>query len=193
MIVAGFGGLLSGLFIVGAVGYLVGVNTGGPESPNVTSGPSSTGVSQAQQAGPAGDPPRSSGGPQPAPTATSLVSSHNEKCLAAVSASDGQPVVLTTCDGSGLQAWDQRKDGTIVVMGNLCLDLPWGATVDGTTLQIAFCNGAGAQRFETTQSQQLRSLHANKCLEPVGGSPGDGVKIAISPCSDTVKQRWHGK
>jgi hypothetical protein len=126
----------------------------------------------------------------PAVAGRAVVSKASGKCLSAPAGSDGTPVVLATCNGGRAQKWDVRADGTVVSMG-LCLDLPWAATVTGTELQIANCNGTDAQQFKHDGGVRMFSRRANKCVDTSGRGVADGTPIVITPCDDASKtQSW---
>ena len=67
------------------------------------------------------------------------VYSPGTKCLA----TNGTAAVIDACAG---QQWTFNPDGTIST-GGQCLEVPGGATTDGTFLDVGTCNGSASQRW----------------------------------------------
>jgi hypothetical protein len=116
-----------------------------------------------------------------------LVSRQSSRCLAAVDNADGQPLTVRPCDGSPTQHWQTAADGTIR-MGPFCMDAAWGATDDGTTVQIAWCNGLDAQQFSLLPTGDLLGRASNKCVDVRRAR--DEPAVTLMPCTGRPNQRW---
>lgn len=117
------------------------------------------------------------------------LSSHDNRCVRANAGSKGSLVRLAPCKQSDLlQMWamDENK-GEIRLIGspNMCLDVQWSKTEDGTPLHIWPCNGGvGAQLFTLTEHMQIEAL--GKCADI-----GDD-SIQINSCRDSrLTQFWN--
>jgi hypothetical protein len=63
----------------------------------------------------------------------------------------------------------------------LCLDIAGGSDKNGTTVQIANCNGGNAQNW-TVSGNTIRAL--GKCLDVRNGSTSNGTALQIADCND---------
>lgn len=72
--------------------------------------------------------------------------------------------------------------------GNLCLDVPWASTADGTQLQLATCSGNAAQTWNRAADGSVRAL--GKCLDVDGGKTANGTIVQLWTCNGTGAQRW---
>lgn len=69
-----------------------------------------------------------------------------------------------------------------------CLDVPGGAAVDGSALQIYDCTGAPGQQWTASTSGELRTL-GSMCLDdPSGGAAGTAVTVWT--CHGAANQQW---
>lgn len=68
-----------------------------------------------------------------------------------------------------------------------CLDVPGGATADGTAVQLWDCNGRGNQQWTATSAGELR-VHGSACLDAAG--TGNGAGIQIYSCHGGANQKW---
>jgi hypothetical protein len=116
-----------------------------------------------------------------------LVSRQSSRCLTAGDNADGQPLTVRPCDGSPTQHWQTAADGTIR-MGSFCMDAAWGATDDGTTVQIAWCNGLDAQQFSLLPTGDLLGHASNKCADVRRSR--DEPRVTLMPCTGQPNQRW---
>ncbi|KAJ6503055.1 ricin B lectin domain-containing protein, partial [Mycena vulgaris] len=86
----------------------------------------------------------------------------NTTCLTAPTNANGGEVVVAPCDGSASQLWTEIGP-TIVVYGNMCLDVPNGNTTDGVKLQIWACTpglgDANQQFFYLTSDQNIQWIN----------------------------------
>jgi hypothetical protein len=74
-----------------------------------------------------------------------------------------------------------------------CLDDPNGTSTQGTQMQIYTCNGAAAQNWTHTSSNQL-TLTVNGstlCLDANGRGTTNGTKVIIWPCNGQTNQQWN--
>ncbi|GIG20768.1 hydrolase [Cellulomonas chitinilytica] len=78
--------------------------------------------------------------------------------------------------------------GTIKVANQLCLDVPWANTADGTPIQVVGCNGNAAQSWTRGSDGTVRAL--GKCLDVSGGGTADGTVVQLWTCNGTAAQRW---
>lgn len=101
--------------------------------------------------------------------------------------SDGTPIQLWGCNGSGAQKWD-RSGSTFQALGK-CMDVNGSGTEDGTEVQLWSCNGTGAQDW-SVQGSTLRNPQSGKCLHASGGSSGNGTRLVIWTCNGTASQNW---
>jgi hypothetical protein len=123
-------------------------------------------------------------------TGLTIVGHQSGKCLTATADSDGQPLVLWTCNGSSTQRWQAYGDGTIRTPGGLCMDAAWGAIDDGTVVQVARCSGNPAQQFTLNASNDLVDRQADKCADVAFQMIADGSRIVLWPCNGQDNQKW---
>ncbi|MYV48099.1 RICIN domain-containing protein [Streptomyces sp. SID2888] len=74
----------------------------------------------------------------------------NGRCLttAGRSTQDGARVVMNTCDATDVMQWRHSAGHDIVnVAADKCLDVAGADTANGTPLQIAWCSGNAAQKW----------------------------------------------
>ncbi|HVB44171.1 MAG TPA: ricin-type beta-trefoil lectin domain protein [Streptosporangiaceae bacterium] len=104
--------------------------------------------------------------------------------------SDGDPIQVYTCNGSGAQLWLHDSAGrksTFSVLGK-CLDDTGSGTANGTKIQLYRCNNSGAQRWTPGASGSLQIF--GKCLDDPGSSTSNGTRPQIYTCNGTKAQRW---
>ncbi|MYT73801.1 MULTISPECIES: RICIN domain-containing protein [unclassified Streptomyces] len=73
-------------------------------------------------------------------------------CLSTVanSTKDGARLTMVGCDKSQVRQWRISPNADVVnVAADKCLDVANAATADGTPLQIAWCSGNSAQKWQT--------------------------------------------
>ncbi|MGW0435256.1 ricin-type beta-trefoil lectin domain protein [Micromonospora sp. NPDC003197] len=92
-----------------------------------------------------------------------LVNDEYNGCVSAVRALDGTHLRVVKCDGSAVQRWETRSDGTIRSVG-LCMDVANASTDTWTPVQVAWCSGNPAQQFRINSKKQVYSPYANKCI-----------------------------
>lgn len=104
--------------------------------------------------------------------------------------SDGNPIQIYDCNGTGAQVWlhdSAGKTTTFSVLGR-CMDDTDSGTSNGTKIQLYQCNDSGAQKWAPGASGSLRIL--GKCLDDPGSNTTDGTQLQIYTCNGTNAQRW---
>jgi len=116
----------------------------------------------------------------------------NGKCLTVASNSDGAAVTLQGCTGAPSQKWS-FNDGSVKVYGNKCLDVPKGATADGTKLAIWTCTpgNVNQQWAYTWWDNHLAWKDHGKCVDLSGGNTADGTPAQLWGCGNTPNQIWN--
>jgi predicted alpha-1,2-mannosidase len=102
---------------------------------------------------------------------------------------NGNPVDLYTCNGTGAQQWTVGTDGTLKVLGG-CLDVTGSGTADGTKVQWYGCNGTGAQTWQVGAAGSLVNPGSGKCLDDPGSTTVTGTQLQIYTCNSTNAQKW---
>jgi O-glycosyl hydrolase len=72
---------------------------------------------------------------------------------------------------------------------NKCLDVPGGATANGTQLNIWTCGGGANQTWTYTAAAELR-VYGNKCLEAYQQGTANGTRAVIFDCNGGANQKW---
>ncbi|MEZ0089306.1 lectin [Streptacidiphilus sp. EB129] len=103
--------------------------------------------------------------------------------------SNGNPVDLYTCNGTGAQQWTVGTDGTLRALGG-CLDVTSSGTGNGTKVQWYGCNGTGAQTWQPGAAGSLVNPASGKCLDDPGSSTVPGTQLQIYTCNATNAQNW---
>ena len=123
----------------------------------------------------------------PAPlTSGQLVNPEFHACLSANRALDGTHLAIAPCDGSLVQRWEPRSDGTIRSVG-LCMDAADAGTADWTPVQVAGCGGNPAQLFTLNQDQHIYSPYADKCVN-VHITPEQIRSVVLHSCLNQTNQ-----
>ncbi|MEU1011009.1 phosphatidylinositol-specific phospholipase C domain-containing protein [Streptomyces sp. NPDC005890] len=78
--------------------------------------------------------------------------------------------------------------GPITGPGGMCVDVSGASTANGTSIQLADCNGTRAQRWTARSDQSLHAL--GKCLDVASSGTTPGTKIQLWDCNDTGAQKW---
>ena len=120
--------------------------------------------------------------PTVAPPLTSgaLYNVESGRCLSADRGLDGTHLIVTACDGSAVQHWQQMPNGTIRSVG-LCMDAANAGTANNTPVQVATCSGNPAQQFVVNQNNQIYSSYANKCVN-IAWESGPGTSVVLFSC-----------
>jgi peptidoglycan/xylan/chitin deacetylase (PgdA/CDA1 family) len=138
--------------------------------------------------------PGSGGTTPPPPTGHTITTGlSSTTCLAAPTNANGAAVVVEPCNGSTSQAWTQNGQ-TLVVYGNMCLDVTNGSTTNGVKMQIWACTpGAGdaAQHFTLTSANQIQWVNTAECLDLTDGSLTSGNQVQMWACATgNTNQVW---
>jgi hypothetical protein len=64
------------------------------------------------------------------------------------------------------------------------MDLAGAKTANGTTIQVARCNGGWAQKFTLNGSHDLVNPTADKCVTTQSG------RLVLMPCDGSDSQKW---
>ncbi|KAJ7770651.1 ricin B lectin domain-containing protein [Mycena metata] len=130
-----------------------------------------------------------SGASTPPPTAETRFihpSVDSGMCLTAASDANGTPVTISNCISSGptSQSWTVSTSGTLVVYGNMCLDVTNGAAASGTLLQIWSCTSQDANQLWTVgTSGSISWTGMGFCLDLTKGVDADGTVMQIWACT----------
>ncbi|MFJ4988458.1 ricin-type beta-trefoil lectin domain protein [Streptomyces sp. NPDC088732] len=99
------------------------------------------------------------------------------------------PVQLWDCTGSPQQTWRLKPDTSIRSVGR-CLDVVGGSRDDGAGIQLADCNGTGAQQFRFDSAHRLVNIQAGKCVA-LAVTPGvNGTRLQLRTCNSSAGQRF---
>jgi hypothetical protein len=109
--------------------------------------------------------------------------------VSARKAEDGSPLQIWDCGGASWQKWSFKSDGTVRSMG-MCMDLAWGSSDDGTTIQLARCHGGPAQHFDLNGAGDLVNTGADKCVDVKDKRTGNGTGLQLWQCAGTSNQKW---
>ncbi|WP_229796022.1 beta-1,3-glucanase family protein, partial [Saccharothrix coeruleofusca] len=123
------------------------------------------------------------------PTGGTIVSDWQGKCLTAPQLADGQRLTVADCAGSAGQKWEFAGD-TLRTGNNLCADVAWGATANGTAVQVATCSGNPAQQWVLSDAGDLVNPQSNKCLDIAEWNPANGAVLQLWECGGTANQKW---
>ncbi|KAJ6600914.1 ricin B lectin domain-containing protein, partial [Mycena sp. CBHHK59/15] len=101
------------------------------------------------------------------------------KCLTATSNADGTPVTISECisSGSASQNWTVSTSGTLVLYGNMCLDVTSGVAASGVLLQIWSCTIQDSNQLWTVSSTSgsISWTGMGFCLDLTKGVDADGT------------------
>lgn len=102
---------------------------------------------------------------------------------------NGNPVQIWTCNGTGAQQWSIGSDGTIGALGG-CLDAAGSGTANGTLVQWYTCNGTAAQVWNPGANGSLVNPNSGKCLDDPDSSTTTGTQLQLYTCNGTAAQNW---
>jgi hypothetical protein len=122
-------------------------------------------------------------------TATGAVQGINGLCLANSSAlnTEGNPMVVNTCNGGSGQQWSTYSDNTLRVQGG-CLDVVSAGTTSGSNVDWYPCNGTAAQNWTHQANGELVNPNSGLCLTDPGGNTS--ARLDIETCTDSAAQQW---
>jgi len=123
-------------------------------------------------------------------TATGQTTGLNGLCLSnqGVLNTEGNPMVLSSCDGDPGQQWSTYSDGTVRVQGG-CLDVVSAGTTSGTNVDWYPCNGTAAQGWAHQSNGELLNPSSGLCLTDPGGVTS--TRLDIETCTDSAQQQWN--
>ncbi|HEV2635108.1 MAG TPA: lectin [Actinocrinis sp.] len=104
-------------------------------------------------------------------------------------ATNGNPVQIYTCNGSGAQQWTVESNNTLQVLGG-CLDVNGGGTTSGTLVEWYTCNGTGAQVWQAGANSSLVNPQSGLCLDDPSSSTTNSTQLQIYTCNGTNAQKW---
>ncbi|MEU7361866.1 MULTISPECIES: RICIN domain-containing protein [Streptomyces] len=127
----------------------------------------------------------------PSVSGVEVYSHDSNRCITVVGGQgkDGSPLEIRDCTGSAAQKWTIRSDGTIRAFG-LCMDLAGASTANGTVIQLAYCNGGPAQRFDLNYRHDLVNVPADKCVDVTDGQTANGTRLQLWNCNGFDNQKW---
>ncbi|KAJ7233592.1 ricin B lectin domain-containing protein, partial [Mycena haematopus] len=112
-------------------------------------------------------------------------------CLTAPTNENGGKIIVEPCNGSAGQKWTEIGS-TIVVYGNMCLDVPNGNATNGVHPQIWECTpgvGDANQQFVYfTSDQNIQWINEDMCLDLTGGSLASGNQVQMWACYQDANQ-----
>ena len=113
------------------------------------------------------------------------------KCLdnSGGSTADGNPIVLSTCNGSTEQQWTLPGDGTIRNQ-NHCLAVQHAGTASMTPVWLYTCDGGPAQLWSMGSGNEVINPHSGLCLADSHSATTDGNPIWVYTCDDGPAQQW---
>lgn len=126
-----------------------------------------------------------------APTGRAIVSNWNGKCIDIPNSNttDGTPLQMWDCNGTGAQSWTFYSDGTVRALGK-CMDVAWGSTANGAVIQLVACNGNPAQKFVLSGAGDLVNPQANKCVDIKDWNGNSGARLQTWECGGSANQKW---
>jgi serine/threonine protein kinase len=98
-------------------------------------------------------------------------------------------VQMWPCSAAPSQVWRWAPDGTLQSQGR-CLDLRDGSTQDGTTVQLATCDGSSGQQWIFTPGRDVVNPRSDKCLDIRNTNPADRARLQVWACRGTPNQKW---
>ncbi|KAJ7710463.1 ricin B lectin domain-containing protein, partial [Mycena rosella] len=103
-----------------------------------------------------------------------------EKCLAAASDANGAAVEIEDCaiERDARQIWTV-SGSTLQVFENMCLDVPDGATANGTPLQIWECTTGDTNQEWTLSGGTIQWSGEDSCLDLTNGNVTNGNFVRI--------------
>src|SRR5580700_41389 len=111
-------------------------------------------------------------------TGTGKVTGINGLCLTNQNSlnTEGNPMFVSTCNGSAGQQWSTYSDSTLRVQGG-CLDVNAAGTSPGTAVKWYPCNGTAAQNWTHQANGELVNPHSGLCLTDPGNNPATALDI----------------
>jgi hypothetical protein len=122
-------------------------------------------------------------------TATGQVTGINGLCLGNETSlnTEGNPIGVSSCNGSSGQQWSPYTDGTLRTQGG-CLDVVSAGTTSGTDVDWYACNGTAAQDWTHQSNGEVVNPSSGLCLTDPGGNTGS--RLDIETCTGSAQQLW---
>ncbi|WP_330186346.1 chitosanase [Dactylosporangium sp. AC04546] len=102
--------------------------------------------------------------------------------------SSGQPRPSTSAGAPTTGNPSVRRQGPVVGLAGLCLDLDGGVGAAGNHVKTWTCNGTDAQLWTAETDGTLRVVAM--CAQPRDDSPSPGAPVEIDPCDGRGSQQW---
>ncbi|GAA4636745.1 hypothetical protein GCM10023196_087710 [Actinoallomurus vinaceus] len=103
---------------------------------------------------------------------------------------DGTAVNLWDCQSYAEdQHWEHFADNSLRTLGR-CLDVAGGGTANKTQVQLANCNGGGAQVWLQQADGSLRNPQSGRCLDSPSGATDNGTRLQIYDCNGAAAQKF---
>src|SRR5579863_4251207 len=122
-------------------------------------------------------------------TGTGTVTGINGLCLTNQNSlnTEGNPMLVSGCNGSAGQQWSTYNDSTVRVQGG-CLDVNAAGTTSGTAVKWYPCNGTAAQGWTHQSNGELVNPHSGLCLTDPGNNTA--TALDIETCTGAAGQTW---
>jgi hypothetical protein len=113
------------------------------------------------------------------------------KCLDDLggSTADGNPIVLSSCNGSTQQQWTLNGDGTIRNQGH-CLAVQYAGVSSMTPVWLYTCDGGPAQLWTIQSNAAVVNPHSGLCLADAHSGTANGNPIWVYTCDAGPAQQW---
>lgn len=95
------------------------------------------------------------------------------------------------CLGNSNQNWRLTVNGTLV-SGATCLQVPSGATANGTFVSVAACKGGLNQVWSRNSDGSFTNLASGRCLDLDAGITTNGRQLITWTCVGGPNQTWAG-
>jgi Carbohydrate binding module (family 6)/Ricin-type beta-trefoil lectin domain/Putative Ig domain len=100
---------------------------------------------------------------------------------------EGNPMVVSACDGAAGQQWSVYSDNTLRTEGG-CLDVVGAGTGSGTAVDWYPCNGTVAQAWTYESDGELVNPNSGLCLTDPSNDTSDTLQIQT--CTGAAGQQW---
>jgi Ricin-type beta-trefoil lectin domain len=101
--------------------------------------------------------------------------------------SDGNPIQVYPCNGTGAQVISFGADGTLRVIGK-CIKP--ASTSSGALVQLRTCDGSTASAWYFRSDKVIVNKASGKCLTDSGALTNNLPQTTIATCTATPSQRW---
>ncbi|MFJ8442616.1 ricin-type beta-trefoil lectin domain protein [Kitasatospora griseola] len=102
---------------------------------------------------------------------------------------NGQPIQISTCNGSNKQQFAAQPDGTLKVFTR-CIEPVNSGTANGTLIQLMDCNGTPNQQWIPRPDGSIYNVLSGRCLDVPNGNTTNGTRVQLWDCNQTTPQRW---